>query len=1586
MKADQAYVGRFQDKEIEKVYYQDKLVYEDNPNRPLELSFPLDFSSLSEKHMNIIRYKGINKIEFIYYKDFFSSFSTVPSETNEYIVGFFEKDQTIKDFYLTKEGSIIWYITYSPSLQQYNFYIVSATKNIVIKDNKLSFVLKHYFMPLNRKIWYEFSNEVKNIKFNNILHLQNPSQPADLTDLFKGWEKIESLSDFNTIGIQTISYLTNAFSNCTNLQSTNELFSNINNSNIIDMKSCFEKCRTLRTIDLSHIRLDSNCNPDCLNYTFYDTGITNLNSQIQYLNFDYLHELSYTFRYCFYGADSFEDNRSLGGKPNYLIKSERKFIYNSTEWKNYKKNYDSNWYEHYQKQWANTFTSYGINPLNGVTLNFNNINFTNLQNLTECFSNSHFNQILLSNNTTSSLTNLNNCFAGLNTNELDITNLNTSNVTDMSYCFCGSYIESLLGISNIDYSNVTTLQYFFDSYQKEITLDLRNSNLRKVTNYNRAFNSENITLLFNFDTNIWTDFELIKKNYFKGFGCNLTQNNIDFSLLFTDNNIAKAHYMFANSKINTLRLENKVLTTDITVDDEWRDSTIEGEYKYFTFLYKGNYNNWENVFNEAEIINVYLNNIELRCYDAHHNTSQNPPDITKFYNLIERHPLPGKQTPLYPYEIGKTTDFMPYYWSAPYIVQPVAFDDDSNFPKDNQNHPYPTYNLLNALLTNTVITNLNINNLYFDKYMIFSFYNITVENCSFNVNPNTPSENYTYLEGPFKYWISDLFSSVNNNLNLTGFQFPEGEKNITVNYDSNLKNINLSNSNITSLVSRFNTFDSVTLQNMNMEIDRLLNLSNFKTKTLDISHNTQLHDLYLYGYWYEDLEELNISYIQSPYSYKYNDVFYLSLPKLSIINTTNYELSQKTSGIVLDLPLLNKQILNLNNFFNYNRIDIDITKVQIHCEKIEQIIFPSVNTVNIIIDEGYESQYYEYSLLNFAECKKLINIDYNGNVNLSKINYLRKIFYNCESLPNQILNAFLTKLNTEITENNKIINFINSFNGCKSLTNIDLSLLTKVIVDHMDRCFANCSNITTINMNNISIQQSLIYLFQNCSSLTQINNLSIIINDIRGLFEGCSSLTSIANIIPSVSIQHCEGCFFECTSFTSIDLSNWNFDNSYINFHSTFLGCTSLTNIALPNLNSIKVNLENTFMNCDSLISINLLPFTNTYIEDLDGTFCNCTSLTNIDLSPFRLSETGVSLKNTFTNCSSLTSLDLSVLRNNKYVVGSLQWAFSGCTNLTNIDLTGVNLRYISNFAEAFSNCTSLKTIKMLNQFYTSTKDFIRMFKNCSSLESIQFINSSYPEYSQLNNRVTPYLNYTDMTEMFSDCISLTTVDFSNINSVYDNIAYTNKMFYNCSSLTNIDLSMFNLGYYYHDGYNFKRTYCENMFENCTSLQSINFMSGLETILYYLDPNNQSHTPYTYLYLTNLCKNCSSLENIDLHSFYWCGEYELRPSMLIGRISIYKKNWIYWNNAFTNCTNLTTIYVNTQNKTNPQTTYQAIQAQAGGEEEWRMSDIDSSLRLEDSPFKKCLSLVGDGAQFPASKLPTTIYNAQCQNGYFTYKA
>ena len=101
--------------------------------------------------------------------------------------------------------------------------------------------------------------------------------------------------------------------------------------------------------------------------------------------------------------------------------------------------------------------------------------------------------------------------------------------------------------------------------------------------------------------------------------------------------------------------------------------------------------------------------------------------------------------------------------------------------------------------------------------------------------------------------------------------------------------------------------------------------------------------------------------------------------------------------------------------------------------------------------------------------------------------------------------------------------------------------------------------------------------------------------------------------------------------------------------------------------------------------------------------------------------------------------------------------------------------------------------------------------------------------------------NYTNMNDMFKDCISLTSLDVSNLDT--SNVAYTNSMFENCSSLTSLDLSNWKTSKFYN-------MYC--MFSGCSSLTSLD-LSNFDT--------SNVGVMYGVFY------DCSSLTSLDLSNW-----------------------------------------------------------------------------------------------------------------------
>ena len=120
------------------------------------------------------------------------------------------------------------------------------------------------------------------------------------------------------------------------------------------------------------------------------------------------------------------------------------------------------------------------------------------------------------------------------------------------------------------------------------------------------------------------------------------------------------------------------------------------------------------------------------------------------------------------------------------------------------------------------------------------------------------------------------------------------------------------------------------------------------------------------------------------------------------------------------------------------------------------------------------------------------------------------------------------------------------------------------------------------------------------------------------------------------------------------------------------------------------------------------------------------------------------------------------------------------------------------------------------------------IFSNCSYLISLNF--SNFNSY---------YI--TNMSGMFNRCINLTSLNFSNFNSI--NVINMRNMFINCSSLISLDLSNFNTQNVIN---------MSSMFNKCCSLMNLNLSNF----------NTKNVVNMSYMFY-----ECISLKSLDLSNF-----------------------------------------------------------------------------------------------------------------------
>lgn len=307
-----------------------------------------------------------------------------------------------------------------------------------------------------------------------------------------------------------------------------------------------------------------------------------------------------------------------------------------------------------------------------------------------------------------------------------------------------------------------------------------------------------------------------------------------------------------------------------------------------------------------------------------------------------------------------------------------------------------------------------------------------------------------------------------------------------------------------------------------------------------------------------------------------------------------------------------------------------------------------------------------------------------------------RMFFNCTNLKEADLSGLASDNVTSMEE---------MFIGCTKLEVVNLWNTHKANfmenVTKTQKMFQGCSRLNKLTLpRKVKTEklESMFYMFDGCSSLTALDlsawNLNNV-KDMESLFKNCSGLTSVA--LPKVTskkIQYMQRMFSGCSSLTSIDLSGWNVEN-VTEMGDLFYDCSNLKVLNLSGWTPKSLTkIYRMFLNCTSLENINLSGWNLENMTEIQYMFFGCTSLKTVDLSNWKTPKLSV-LGRLINGCGSLTYANLS-----GWDVSSLYqidvYPFSGCVNLVTLDLSGWNLDNTIVDRRLFENCNSLKTVRMV--------------------------------------------------------------------------------------------------------------------------------------------------------------------------------------------------------------------------------------------------------------------------------------------------
>ena len=435
----------------------------------------------------------------------------------------------------------------------------------------------------------------------------------------------------------------------------------------------------------------------------------------------------------------------------------------------------------------------------------------------------------------------------------------------------------------------------------------------------------------------------------------------------------------------------------------------------------------------------------------------------------------------------------------------------------------------------------------------------------------------------------------------------------------------------------------------------------------------------------------------------------------------------------------------------------------------------------------YDEQPVEDMCVNLGiETTAIKNIVFDESFNTYAPTSLSGFFGGCETLETI---SGLEYLNTaNVTD----MSFM--FHGCSALKSLDLTNFNTAKVTNMDNMFYRCSTLTSLDLKNFNTAEvtNMYHMFYGCSALESLNLTNF----------------NTANV---TDMNH---MFYDCSALESLVITNFNTEN-VTNMSFIFHGCSALKSLDLTNFNTAKVvYMDNMFYGCSALKSLDLTNFNTAKVTYMNNMFYGCSALTTIYASDKFDTDNVRNSLDMFTGCESLKNYSDSKTDHTYAYCGGTDGYFTPVFDYAEFDNATGTLTFrrgLSKPAGAYdlnmesnnpgwdAQRANIKKVVFDASFANARPtSCCRWFADCFYLTEIDGIEN-------LNTQ-----NVTDMSEMFTCCYALTSLDVSNFNT--QNVEYMTDMFLGCEGLSLLDLSNFNTE---------RVEDMSSMFSGCSTLQTI---------------------------------------------------------------------------------------------------------------------------------------------------------------------
>lgn len=337
---------------------------------------------------------------------------------------------------------------------------------------------------------------------------------------------------------------------------------------------------------------------------------------------------------------------------------------------------------------------------------------------------------------------------------------------------------------------------------------------------------------------------------------------------------------------------------------------------------------------------------------------------------------------------------------------------------------------------------------------------------------------------------------------------------------------------------------------------------------------------------------------------------------------------------------------------------------------------------------------------------------YNGDateINLSgwhtrSLTATTQMFMNCSTI--QKIN-----LDEWFFENVAAENMSMMFQGCSALTEISMMNCSELSVNKIKQALTavGLQDQVTVLSNFVPKEDVILTLDADEGYRFVVNDSYILTKDssetinisekinyepitklLFNVFSSGGSLREIKSFSNKVSLEDCYQMFQNCTSLTSLNLSN--FDTSNV------------------------TGMGSMFKNCYSLTSLDVSNFDTTNVTDMGGMFDTCELLTSLNVTNFDTSNVAY-MNNMFFYCKGLKSLDVSSFDTSNVITFS--YMFYKCNSLTSLDLSSFNTSNATDMGSMFGDCSSLQSLNLSNFDTTNVTIMNSMFQGCDALNEI---------------------------------------------------------------------------------------------------------------------------------------------------------------------------------------------------------------------------------------------------------------------------